>query len=136
MLRIFLGHFPAGASLRQLHHFSQIIRTARFAKYSPLRSTGRGGFHASPPAPLYNLTRATVPVVVYYGLNDHVINYRDALQLADEVPNLAAVHQIADRHFTHSDFILAKNSARLLNSILLQELDQYDRRAPRTSGSV
>uniref|UniRef100_A0A182X8C8 Partial AB-hydrolase lipase domain-containing protein n=1 Tax=Anopheles quadriannulatus TaxID=34691 RepID=A0A182X8C8_ANOQN len=124
MLRIFLGHFPAGASLRQLHHFSQIIRTARFAKYSPLRSTGRDGFHASPPAPLYNLTRATVPVVVYYGLNDHVINYRDALQLADEVPNLAAVHQIADRHFTHSDFILAKNSARLLNTILLQEIDQ------------
>uniref|UniRef100_A0A182SZJ5 Lipase n=1 Tax=Anopheles maculatus TaxID=74869 RepID=A0A182SZJ5_9DIPT len=124
MLRIFLGHFPAGASLRQLHHFSQIIRTSRFAKYSPLRTT-RSALLAA-PAPLYNLTLATIPVVVYYGLNDHVVNFRDALQLADEVPNLAAVHQIADRRFTHSDFILAKNSARLLNSILLQELDQYD----------
>uniref|UniRef100_A0A182W0D0 Lipase 3 n=1 Tax=Anopheles minimus TaxID=112268 RepID=A0A182W0D0_9DIPT len=124
MLRIFLGHFPAGASLRQLHHFSQIIRTTRFAKYSPLRAGWN--FLPASPAPLYNLTRATIPVVVYYGLNDHVVNYRDALQLADEVPNLAAVHQIADRLFTHSDFILAKNSARLMNVLLLQELEQYD----------
>uniref|UniRef100_A0A182QFD6 Lipase n=1 Tax=Anopheles farauti TaxID=69004 RepID=A0A182QFD6_9DIPT len=125
MLRIFLGHFPAGASLRQLHHFSQIIRTARFAKYSPLRVQRRASSWTG-QAPLYNLTRATIPVVVYYGRNDHVVNYRDALQLADEVPNLAAVHQIADRRFTHSDFILAKNSARLMNAILLQELDRYD----------
>uniref|UniRef100_A0A182XVP9 Lipase 3 n=1 Tax=Anopheles stephensi TaxID=30069 RepID=A0A182XVP9_ANOST len=132
MLRIFLGHFPAGASLRQLHHFSQIIRTSRFARYSPLR-TARNALPLGLSAPLYNLTRATIPVVVYYGLNDHVVNFRDALQLADEVPNLAAVHQIADRRFTHSDFILAKNSARLMNSILLQELDQYDGALLRTT---
>ncbi|XP_053675174.1 uncharacterized protein LOC128725421 [Anopheles nili] len=118
MVRVFLGHFPAGASLRQLHHFSQIIRTARFARYS----TGS-------PAPLYNLTRATVPVVVYYGMNDHVVNFRDALQLADEVPNLAGVYRIADGRFTHSDFILAKNAARLLNAHLLHQLDRYDRQA-------
>uniref|UniRef100_A0A182N6M1 Lipase 3 n=1 Tax=Anopheles dirus TaxID=7168 RepID=A0A182N6M1_9DIPT len=137
LLRVFLGHFPAGASLRQLHHFSQIIRSARFARYSPLRAARNANLWS--PAPLYNLTQATVPVVVYYGLNDHVVNYRDALQLADEVPNLAAVHQIADRRFTHSDFILAKNSARLLNTILLQELDRgrtcqspHDNRGSRT----
>ncbi|XP_052891371.1 gastric triacylglycerol lipase-like [Anopheles moucheti] len=132
MVRIFLGHFPAGASLRQLHHFSQIIRTTRFAKYS----APRAGRHSAPPAPLYNLTRATIPVVVYYGLNDHVVNFRDALQLADEVPNLAAVHQIADPLFTHSDFILAKNSARLMNALLLQELDQYDRTSSNAVGKL
>uniref|UniRef100_A0AAG5CPA0 Partial AB-hydrolase lipase domain-containing protein n=1 Tax=Anopheles atroparvus TaxID=41427 RepID=A0AAG5CPA0_ANOAO len=131
LLRIFLGHFPAGASLRQLHHFSQIIRTARFAQYSsePLDARGKRKFARQRPSlpPLYNLTRALVPVVVYYGLNDHVVNYRDALQLADEVPNLAGVYQIADRLFTHSDFILARNAAQLLNAPLLGQLDQYDR---------
>ncbi|XP_052863647.1 lipase 1-like [Anopheles cruzii] len=114
MLRVFLGHFPAGASLRQLHHFSQIIRTGRFAQYG------------SPREPLYNLSRALVPVVVYYGLNDNVINFRDALQLADEVPYLAGLYQIEDPLFTHSDFILAKNAARLLNTRVLWELDRYD----------
>ncbi|XP_035777810.1 lipase 1-like [Anopheles albimanus] len=126
LLRIFLGHFPAGASLRQLHHFSQIIRTGRFAEYGRGAEQRESLSYRDPLPPLYNLSRALLPVVVYYGLNDHVVNYRDALQLADEVPNLAAVYQIEDPLFTHSDFILAKNAARLLNTKVLWEIERYD----------
>ncbi|XP_053698629.1 lipase 1-like [Sabethes cyaneus] len=129
VLRIFLGHFPAGASVKQVQHYSQIIKDGVFRQYDykdPEVNLRRYGSYF---VPRYNLSRATVPVRTYFGYNDNVVNYLNVLQLEQEIPYSKSSYPVPDKRFSHVDFILANNVKEVLYDEVVRNVEKAERAA-------
>uniref|UniRef100_A0A8D8MA98 Lipase 3 n=3 Tax=Culex pipiens complex TaxID=518105 RepID=A0A8D8MA98_CULPI len=129
MLRIFLGHFPAGSGIKQFLHYAQYIREGIFRQFDYGDDRLNRAAYGSATAPRYNLTRVSTPVWTYYGLNDNVVNYRNVRRLERELPNLAGSYQVPDERFTHADFILSNNVKRVLYRKVIRNLEAAERGA-------
>uniref|UniRef100_A0A182JI73 AB hydrolase-1 domain-containing protein n=1 Tax=Anopheles atroparvus TaxID=41427 RepID=A0A182JI73_ANOAO len=108
---IIAGHNPSGASTKQLLHFSQLYRFGRFQQLAYDRIEDNLRHYGSTTPPAYNLTLATIPVLIFYGLNDWMVDPRNMVQLGRELPNLVSINAVEDKQFNHLDFVLAKQLA-------------------------
>ncbi|XP_053699452.1 lipase 1-like [Sabethes cyaneus] len=122
MLQIFLGHFPAGSSLKQVQHYAQMIQDGLFRQYDYGDPKLNGRFYGSSAVPEYNLSRVTASVRTYFGYNDNTINYRNVKRLEQMLPNLAGSYPVPDQLFTHFDFILGNNVREVLYEEVLQRV--------------
>ncbi|XP_052891370.1 lipase 3-like [Anopheles moucheti] len=124
-LHVISGHNPSGASSKQLLHFVQLSRAGRFqqldygGKEQNLVAYGR----EDPPS--YNLSAVTAPVMMFYGLNDWMVDQANVVRLAGELPNLVSITEVEDKNFNHLDFVTAKRVRALVYDKLLHEL--YER---------
>lgn len=127
MLRIFLGHFPAGASMKQLRHYAQIINDGIFRQfdYDDVRQNREA--YGTKFVPRYNLSQVTVPVRTYFGYNDNTVVYQNVLQLESELPNVVGSYPVPDKRFSHVDFILANNVREILYREIINNVDQTER---------
>lgn len=127
MLRIFLGHFPAGASTKQLRHYAQIINDGIFRQfdYNDVRQNREA--YGTKFVPRYNLSHVTVPVRTYFGYNDNTVVYQNVLQLESELPNVVGSYPVPDKRFSHVDFILANNVREILYREIINNVDQSER---------
>ncbi|XP_055615570.1 lipase 1-like [Toxorhynchites rutilus septentrionalis] len=125
--RIFLGHFPAGSSLKQVMHIAQLIRDGIFRQYDYGNSAQNIAAYGSPSPPLYDLSRVTAPVRIYYGYNDNVVNYRNIPRLERDLPNLLSSYPVPDKLFSHVDFILAKNVRKVLYKEIIKNVERAER---------
>ncbi|XP_055591127.1 lipase 1-like [Uranotaenia lowii] len=129
MLRIFFGHFPAGASLKQVGHYAQIIRDGLFRQVDyedpVLNRAAYGGYGE---VPRYNLSQVTAPVRTYFGYNDNTVNYLNVLQLEQEVPNVIGSYPVPDKRFSHIDFILANSVREVLYEEIVRNIEGSDGR--------
>ncbi|XP_058839841.1 lipase 3-like isoform X2 [Topomyia yanbarensis] len=126
LLRIFTGHFPAGASVKQVQHYAQSFRDGTFQQYDygdPEKNLLRYG---SVQVPKYNLSRATVPVRSYYAYEDRVVNYLNVLQVQRELPNLVSSYAVPDKRFGHADFGYGKNVKEVLYDEVVMNVEQAD----------
>ncbi|KAL0840905.1 hypothetical protein ABMA28_014704 [Loxostege sticticalis] len=104
MIPVFLGHAPAGASIRQFAHYALCINTDSFRRYdhgtlTNLRMYGR----RTPPE--YDLNKVTAPTYIYYATNDNTVHYQDVRLVASKLPNLKGAFQIESPTFNHMDFL-------------------------------
>ncbi|XP_053698628.1 lipase 1-like [Sabethes cyaneus] len=126
-LRIFLGHFPAGSSVKQAQHYAQIYRNGIFRQYDygdPEENFRHYGSHS---VPRYNLSRAIAQIRTYYSYNDNVLNYLNYLQLEQEIPHLVSSYPVPDKQFGHIDFILANNVKELLYDEVVRNIEKAER---------
>ncbi|XP_049535775.1 lipase 1-like [Anopheles darlingi] len=128
LVPILLGHTPAGAATKQVVHFAQGVRSKRFMHYDygKLRNLGIYG-KMSPPE--YNLTQISVPIVMYYGLNDLLAAPQDVHRLAVSLPNLQQLVQVNHDRFNHLDFLLANDVRPLLYEGLIERIATVDKHA-------
>jgi lysosomal acid lipase/cholesteryl ester hydrolase len=77
---------------------------------------------ADPPS--YDLNKILVPVSVWYGDGDWLIDAADAEHLVQELPN-AVGHRVDFEGFTHSDFIMAMNADKLVYGPVMEELEAF-----------
>lgn len=110
MLPVFLGHNPAGASIRQIIHYSQVQRFKRFARYNHLNPVDNLLSYGSLTPPEYDVSKITVPSYLHYGKNDAQSNYNDVLLLGERLGNTAGIHPIERESFNHFDFIWASDA--------------------------
>ncbi|XP_058056011.1 lipase 3-like [Anopheles bellator] len=128
-MQILTGHDPAGASVKQLMHFAQIQRSGQFQQYDYGRRNNTFYYsHWKPP--VYNLSAVTVPVTIFYALNDWLVDPRDALRFARLLPNRPLVKAVEDENFNHLDFVMAKNARRLVYEPILSDLQEIEETPP------
>ncbi|KOB70584.1 Lipase [Operophtera brumata] len=106
MLPVILGHTPAGAAIRQVAHYGQVIRSNSFRRYNYNALTNLREYGSLTP-PEYNLSLVTAPAYLHYGLADRQVDYRDLLKLANILPNVVKVNQAERETFNHFDFLWA-----------------------------
>ncbi|KAL9693308.1 hypothetical protein quinque_012593 [Culex quinquefasciatus] len=121
------GHFPQGASVKQMLHHAQVVNGGGRFRQFDYGWEGNWERYGSLEPPAYNLTASTAPVLIYYGLNDWMVHPRDAQRLSKQLPRVIAAVPVADRKFTHMDFMLAKNVRKELYERILPVLEKYDR---------
>lgn len=104
MVPVILGHTPAGASVRQISHYGQVIRYDAFRRYNYNFLTNLSVYGRTSP-PEYDLSKVTVPTYLHYGMSDSEVNHRDLLKLAATLPNVVTVNKMSRDSFNHFDFI-------------------------------
>lgn len=121
----FLGHAPAGASVKQLMHFIQLNRSGLFRRYD-YGKKGNLQTYSNWKPPSYNLTAASAPVLIYYALNDWLVHPRDVQQFARKLPRVVGLNPVGDKQFNHLDFITAKTAREQLYDKLMPVLDGFN----------
>ncbi|KAK3924730.1 Lipase 3 [Frankliniella fusca] len=122
---VLLRHWPAGASMGQMHHFGQlIIRGDGFYKFDfgPERNLDVYGTVYPPP---YNLTNVRVPTFIFYCKNDYQAHYKDVEKLAADLPGLAGLHLTQAERFNHIDMMYEEAAADLVYKRLIEQMTKY-----------
>ncbi|XP_050072240.1 lipase 1-like [Anopheles maculipalpis] len=121
---IVAGHNPSGASSKQLLHFAQLNLSGRFQQFDYERKEQNLAHYGRENPPSYNLTTVTAPVVIFYGLNDWMVDPANVIRLANELPNLVFKSAVEDPHFNHLDFVTAKRVRALVYEKILNQLPE------------
>lgn len=127
MLPVILAHTPAGASIRQVAHYGQVIRFNSFRRYNYNTLTNIREYGSTTP-PTYDLSRVTAAAYLFYGLADTEVNYNDIHKLADILPNVVKVYRASRSSFNHFDFLWAVDAKEVLYDVVLEAMkDAEDR---------
>lgn len=110
---ILSAHAPAGASLRQLYHFGQLIKNDRFCQYDYGIYQNLNVYGRETP-PDYNLSNCTTKIALIYSDGDVLVPAEDVLRLSKLLPNLMAVHRVSDNTFGHMDFMWSAEATELV----------------------
>lgn len=127
MLPVIFAHTPAGAAIRQVGHFAQVIHFNEFRRFNHNALTNLRVYGSLTP-PAYDLSLVTVPTYLYYGLSDAEIDYRDLHKLADTLPNVVAVNQAERVTFNHFDFLWAVDVKVLVYDNVLASMRAAEQR--------
>lgn len=85
---VVLGHFPAGTSLRNLNHWSQILVDDTFRKFDFGNADLNIQHYGTPNPPSYNLSNVDVPVSLFVGTEDKLGDFNDNRRLKEELVNV------------------------------------------------
>ncbi|XP_053675061.1 lipase 1-like [Anopheles nili] len=124
---VIAGHNPSGASSKQLLHLSQLCRAGSFQQLAYQGKEQNLAVYGREEPPAYNLTAITTPIVMFYALNDWIIDPRNVIRLAEELPALVSVNVVEDRNFNHLDFMIAKRVRSLVYDKILDDINQIRR---------
>ncbi|XP_034240332.1 lipase 1-like [Thrips palmi] len=126
MLRM-MGHYPTGASIRQVMHYFQGITSGEFRQYDYGAQRNRQIYGSRLP-PRYNLTNVRAPTYLYYSVSDGLVSMLDVEELVENLPSVKVLelHKVGGNQFSHLDYILASEDSDLYQSIL-KSLDKYTR---------
>ncbi|KAJ3658402.1 hypothetical protein Zmor_010141 [Zophobas morio] len=118
---VITSNTPAGCSIKQLMHFIQGAESGYFAQYDYGVEVNKIQYGQEMP-PLYDITKITARVSLYYAGNDWLNAVEDVLRLAEELPNLASAKQVRYSQFNHLDFLWARNVVDLLYNDVIAEI--------------
>ncbi|XP_028155985.1 lipase 3-like [Ostrinia furnacalis] len=118
MIPLFLGHSPAGSSIRQLSHYAQSINHHTFRRFDHNPVTNLITYGRRTP-PDYDLSKVTAPAYIHYAVNDLMTNFRDVEILIEKLPNVKVAHLVDSPVFDHLDFVWGSGvKARLYDKMI------------------
>ncbi|XP_033231533.1 gastric triacylglycerol lipase-like, partial [Belonocnema kinseyi] len=103
-----LPYFPAGCSTKQLLHFGfgfENPNTFRQYDYGVAKNLLK---YKSVTPPEYPLEKVTVPVAIYHGTNDFLVDPKDIALLENKLKNIVRV-SICNASLNHFDFNYGSN---------------------------
>jgi len=112
----FMKHIPSGTSAQDAIHWKQLVKTARFTKFDfggpeNVKRYGR------PTPPDYNLGNIKVPVYMFLGKYDTLVNDIDLQSLLRDLSGSVSVkYQIYSAG--HMTFLWSKNDSFYFNDLL------------------
>lgn len=112
-MSILTSHTPAGASLKQLYHFGQLIKSDRFCQYDYGKDQNLEVYKQEAP-PDYNLKSCNTKIAIIYSEADVIVPAEDVVRLSNLLPNLVDVHRVTDNTYGHMDFMWAKDAKELV----------------------
>ncbi|KAL6431842.1 hypothetical protein ACFW04_007361 [Cataglyphis niger] len=113
LLPVILNHDPAGASAKTILHYIQGYQSGKFRQYDYGREKNLLIYN-SPEPPDYDLTNITVPIALFYGPGDWLVNITDVKKLYRLLPKVVDLYEVPWPKFSHSDFTWAKDAPKLV----------------------
>lgn len=118
MIPVLETHAPAGASMKQLFHYGQLIRSHRFCQYDYGQYRNQRIYGRRSP-PSYNLKNCTTPVAIIYADMDTLAAADDVKLLPNELTNVIEIRRVDDDTFNHIDFIWASDAKELVYDYII-----------------
>lgn len=127
MIPVLETHAPAGASMKQLLHYGQLIRSHRFGQYDyGLHRNLHIYKHAVPPD--YNLKNCTSKVAILYADQDTTVAAEDIIRLPKELSNVIEIRRVDDDIFNHIDFVWASDAKELVYDYIIDWMKSMEDR--------
>ncbi|KYN14969.1 PREDICTED: lipase 3-like [Trachymyrmex cornetzi] len=124
MLPLIFGHSPAGSSVKQFLHFSQLITSGSFNKFDYGTKSNLSLYGSTQP-PKYTLERIKVPVAIFYSENDFINHHINVQKLADNLPNVIQTEKIAYEKFNHIDYLWGRDARTILYNNIVTVLKKF-----------
>lgn len=123
MLPIYFDVYPEGSSVKPLVHYGQLIENGEnFTKYDFGRVENMEIYGTSKP-PNYDMSQITMPLYLYYGDGDSLVDPIDVQILADHLPNVQIVKRVPYDGWTHNDMVYAMDAPTLLYQDIIDEME-------------
>ncbi|XP_065080631.1 lipase 3-like [Ochlerotatus camptorhynchus] len=104
---------PAGASIKEVLHYVQLIWTKKFAPFDHGVSKNLKMYGSKIP-PEYPLDRISVPVNIHYGLRDKIVDPVGVMRLGSRLINSPRVRMRPYDELQHSDFIYGDSAYEIV----------------------
>ncbi|CAN7981888.1 unnamed protein product, partial [Ixodes pacificus] len=123
-LAVYYSHSPSGASVNHIQHIAQLVRCDCFRKYDLgiIKNLARYG-KLKPPH--YDLSRADLPVALYWSKGDRFATEKDVARLRNELSNVVEYYQVPEEQFTHFDFGWGINAEPIVYRQMMRVMDKY-----------
>lgn len=95
-------NFLAGCSTETLAYYGQEETNANFSKFDYGRDKNLE-VYGTPEPPLYDLKASNVPIVIYQGPNDHLVDPADTEWAVNQLPNVLEYKLVDDPLWNHAD---------------------------------
>jgi len=121
-----ISHAPAGTSKFTVGQYLQEFKTRRFQGYDWLDDTKNTEHHDNKVPPLYNLSRVTTPVAIYWGDNDWYTAKQDVEFVSNGLPNIlpGMKHEVDFVNWSHLDFLWGVDADVLVYKFLIQNIEK------------
>ncbi|GAB0094869.1 hypothetical protein DMENIID0001_101950 [Sergentomyia squamirostris] len=116
---------PSPASVYQIFHYAQEINSGRFCMYDYGRRINLQKYNSVIP-PDYNLTNVKVPVVLYAGQQDLLVDVRDVKKLGSKLSNLDDIVIVSKTEFGHMDFCWNSKASKLVYNLVLHNILKHE----------
>jgi len=123
LIPVITSTIPAGASMRQFLHFTQIRIAKQFQHYDYGEADNMIKYD-QPEPPKYDLSKVTAPVALYYSDSDTINSVVDVDRAASELPNVVKKKLISG--FNHVDFTWATDVVPVLYNDVFQLMKKYE----------
>lgn len=118
--QVLFGHFPAGTSVKNFVRYDQSMNSRDFGKFD-YGTTENIKLYGSETAPSFNLSAVTVPVLVLYGKNDHLVDVKDVKWLLKKLPNVLEAVEVSDPLWNHLDMAYSRHT----NKAVFPKINEY-----------
>lgn len=125
---------PAGASNRQLIHFSQLYLSGKFRRYD-YGYLGNLKNYGQQNPPDYDTQNIEANTYIYYGENDYLSDPEDVLRIANEIQNLCLYHKVPSSKWNHMDYLWSTDVKKYINDPITNYLLEFDNSFTRICGS-
>eukprot|EP00163_Fabomonas_tropica_P012961 TRINITY_DN24371_c0_g1_i1.p1 TRINITY_DN24371_c0_g1~~TRINITY_DN24371_c0_g1_i1.p1 ORF type:complete len:139 (+),score=39.25 TRINITY_DN24371_c0_g1_i1:23-418(+) len=115
----YLGHVPAGTSVKNILHWAQGVKNDHFEMYD-YGSDNPQHYNGSSTPPQYPLGDITVPVALFSGGNDDLADPTDVGLLQQQLP--PGFYQNYQEDYEHMDFVWGENAYKDIYPLVVQQI--------------
>ncbi|EDV32372.2 uncharacterized protein Dana_GF15803 [Drosophila ananassae] len=123
---LFLGHTPAGSSVKSIEHYAQQIHSGGFYKFNYNNIWENRRRHGSDIPTQYNVASVDCKVALYYGKNDRLTSVKDVQRLRDALPNVVHENLLESERFNHINFIWGNDVKTMLYDEVIEVMQKVD----------
>ncbi|KAH8865574.1 Lysosomal acid lipase/cholesteryl ester hydrolase [Schistosoma japonicum] len=124
-LPLIIAHSPAGTSIKNLVHFSQMINSHLLQKFDYGQYLNRHIYGQNNP-PIYTLERFNIPTVIYHGGNDYLCT-NESIDLLKQRINKTIISVNYIDNYNHLGYFWSTNAVHRIYSSLLGLIAKYQR---------
>lgn len=120
MLPTIMAHTPGGTSTYTILQYAQEIQTGQFEGFNWGTDALNKHHHGTVKPPIYEIEKVNVPVALYFGNNDWLVEKRDLNQLLNRLPNIYDDYEVPFAKWNHADFCYAIDANTLVYSRVVE----------------
>ncbi|KAG5669650.1 hypothetical protein PVAND_017534 [Polypedilum vanderplanki] len=127
MLPVIHAHSPAGASMMNMLHYAQIVRSRTFQQYD--HGANNIFRYGQLRPPLYRFTGHTAPLHMFWSTNDWMATPADVATLFNRLGGSRVVdlfYRVPQIEWNHMDFVWGINVRTLVYDRMIEEMRKYD----------
>eukprot|EP00697_Spironema_sp_BW2_P012880 gnl/Spiro4/29562_TR14483_c0_g1_i1.p1 gnl/Spiro4/29562_TR14483_c0_g1~~gnl/Spiro4/29562_TR14483_c0_g1_i1.p1 ORF type:complete len:391 (+),score=95.53 gnl/Spiro4/29562_TR14483_c0_g1_i1:66-1238(+) len=127
---VYVSHFPAGTSSREMAHYAQLVVTNTISMYNFGSAAANQAAYGSTTPPLYDLTQipssATLPIALFTGGDDDLADPADVQRLVQTMgaSRFTFIHNEPD--WNHADFVLGITAKDVVYPLVVDLLKKYN----------
>lgn len=114
-------YIPSGISSKQLFHFGQIVKAKQFQQFDFLDNQKNREAYGTVHPPEYDLSKAKVPISMFFGADDDLVVIADAEELARKLKKSLYNLQVIDK-WNHVDFLFGLSAKDVVYNKMLEAM--------------